>query len=226
MERRARDKMFKELFASGVPVRVSEIRSRLGISRATGTRLMARHGTYTCVNGGGIHCVLRSMCRFDQNGFCRINGFLFFRDGNQRDALCHVIGVSEAGLKAAEINEFFGGSMTMQLLRLSREGRLRRERLEGVFTYFSADEARYRQQHGCRQHTETDESARLTVTEMLVREDRESLELLVKVLLTCLAHPQFNAKSIALSLARRGESVCTSWVKEKFEQFDIVKKNC
>lgn len=225
MKRSVRDEAFKELFADRKPVKISEIRSRLGLSRSTATRLMARHGTSTCVNGGGLHCVLRSMCRFDQNGFCRINGFLFFRDGNQRDAMCHVVGVSEAGLKAAEVNEFFGVSMTMQLLRLSREGRLRRERREGVFTYFSADEARYAEQHRCRQHAEEDESARLTMAEILVKEDRASLELLVKVLLTCLAHPQFNAKSVALSLARKGESISTAWVRKKFEQFDIVKKS-
>lgn len=225
MARHVEHEEFKELFKSGKPVRISEIRTRLRTSRATATRLMARHGTYTSVNGGGGHCVLPSMCRFDRNGFCRIGGFLFFRDGNQRDAVCRYVGDSEAGLSAPEVTEFFKVSMTMQLLRLSREGRLEREKWKGSFIYFSADDERRAEQRRCRLQGEKNEARRQTLAEMLVREDRESLELLVKVLLTCLAHPEFSAKSVALSLMRRGEAVCTAQVRKMFERFDIAKKN-
>lgn len=215
---------FAKLFASGKPVRISEIGSRLGTSRTTAARLMARHGTYTCVNNGGYHCVLSSMCRFDENGFCRIGKFLFFRDGNQRDAVCRCIESSEAGMDAGEIGEFFGVGMAMQLLRLSREERVRREKLKGVFVYFSADDKQCARQLERRRKGGSTEEARQTVAEMLVGKDRESLELLVKVLLTCLTHPEFSAKSVALSLARRGESICTAQVKRMFEQFDLAKK--
>jgi len=224
MGRHIRDDEFRKLFESAQPVRISEIMRRLGTSRATVTRLLARHHAYTSVNGGGFHCVLPSMCRFDPEGFCRIGGFLFFRHGNQRQAVCGYVEGSEAGVPAAQATEFFGVSMAMQLLRLSREGRLWREKRDGVFVYFSADETRRAEQRRRRQRAEQDQTAQLTVTEMLVREDRESLELLVKVLLTCLAHPEFSAKSVALSLARRGESVCTAWVREMFERFDIAKR--
>lgn len=224
MGRHVSDDEFRELFRSGQPVRISEISRRLGTSRATATRLMVRHGTCTSVNGGGLHCVLRSMCRFDPQGFYRIGGLLFYRDGNQQDAVCGYAGGSEAGVRAGEVAEFFGVSMAMQLLRLSREGRLRREKWDGSFVYFSPDEERCAEQRRRRRRAGEDETAQLTLAELLSREDRDSLELLIKVLLTCLAHPQFSAKSIALSLARRGESVCTARVKEMFERFDIVKK--
>lgn len=224
MGRHITDSEFRELFRAGQPVRISEISRRLQTSPATATRQMRLHGTYTSVNGGGRHCVLPSMCRFDPQGFCRIGGLLFYRDGNQQDAVCGYAGGSEAGVRAGELAEFFGVSMTMQLLRLSREGRLRRAKLDGSFVYFSADEQRCAEQRRRRRRAEEDEAARQTLGEMLAREDRDSLELLVKVLLTCLAHPHFSVKSIALSLARRGESVCTARVREMFERFDIVKK--
>lgn len=224
MGRHIPEEEFHQLFERGRPVRISGIGPRLGTSRATVTRLLARHGALTSVNGGGRHCVLPSMCRFDADGFCRIGKLLFFRHGNQRQAACHYVGASEAGVRAAEVGRFFGVSMTMQLLRLEREGRLRREKLGGSFVYFSAEPSRLSKQLACRERSDRDDAATLTVAEMLVREDRESLELLVKVLLTCLAHPGFSAKSVALSLARRGESVCTAWVRKMFERFDIVKK--
>lgn len=224
MAQKATDRDFKDLFRSGKPFRIADIATRLRTSRATARRCMARHGTFTSVNGGGRHCALPSMCRFDPGGFCRIGELLFFRDGNQQDAVCRYVDLSEGGVKAADASEFFGVSMTMQLLRLSRIGRLRRETRGGSLVYFSASDERCAEQHGHRRRTEAERGARLTVGEMLAGKDRESLELLVKVLLTCLAHPGFSAKSIALSLVRRGESVCAAQVRMMFEQFGLVKK--
>jgi hypothetical protein len=53
----------------------------------------------------------------------------------------------------------------------------------------------------------------------LAHESRENLELLVKVLLTCLRHPAFSAKAVALSLIRRGEKTCTAQVAELLRRF-------
>jgi hypothetical protein len=164
------------------------------------------------------------MLTFDPTGFARIGKMLFYRGGNQLAALVRYVECSEAGCGLRECKGFFAANVTKQLLALVKTGRLRREKRDGVFVYFSADESRCSEQQKARQHAEEDATTHLTVAEMLVREDKESLELLVKVLLTCLAHPQFNAKSVALSLARRGESICTAWVREMFERFDIVKK--
>jgi len=110
MGRHIQDDEFRELFDSGQPVRISDISRRLGTSRTTVTRLLARHHAYTSVNGGGLHCVLPSMCRFDPDGFCRIGQLLFSRHGNQREAICHYVGASEAGMRTAEVSEFFLGS--------------------------------------------------------------------------------------------------------------------
>ena len=224
MGRHVSESEFKALFEGGRPARISEIGPGLGVSRSTVSRLMRRHRTYTSVNAGGAYCALPSMCRFDGSGFCRIGKLLFFRDGNQLAAVVRYVDNSEAGVRLAECKAFFGVNTTMQVLGLVKRGRLRRESDQGRFVYYSARKGRYEQQRAARRAGRDAAVGAATLAEALAREDRDSLELLVNVLLTCLRHPEFSAKSVALSLIRRGCRTCTEQVRDLLKRFEIGKK--
>jgi len=225
MARESADTRFEALFEDSKPVEISQVTAALGVARATVSRLMRRHHTYTCVNQGGAYCVLPTMLKFDPMGFCRIGKLLFYRGGNQLAALVHYVEQSETGLNLSECKAFFGANVTKQLLALVKAGRLRREREGGRFVYYAADDRHCdRQQEARRQHSSA-ETAAETLVEALEREDRAGLELLIKVLLTILAHPEFSAKSTALSLIRRGHNTCTEQVGRLMERFAVRGKN-
>ena len=225
--RRVTEEEFRSLFKRGRPVRIATIAGLLDVGRASVSRLMRRHRTRTSINRDAAFCVLPEMCRFDAAGFCQLNGMLFFRNGTQADALVRCVTESEAGMTLPEINAFLNAKAAMQMLHLVRDRRLQRRSEDGQFVYFAADAARAAAQSARRQATV---AAALIPTpavspeELLARESRDNLELLAKVLLLCLRHPGFSAKSVALSLARRGEQVCTAQVRDLFARFDLGKK--
>ena len=220
---------FRSLFTRGKPVRISQIAGKLGVDRSTVTRQMRKHGTLTSINQDAAFCVLPQMCHFEESDVCRFGETLFFRHGNQRDAICHVVTASQCGMTLPEINVAMGGGkMAVQALSLVQGGRLQRRKHDGRFVYFAADE------QSCRRQLERREAAtkppvalspEQSLAQYLAEESGESIELLVKVLLSCLRHPGFSAKSVALSLIRRGEQTSTQQVRKLFERFALRGKN-
>lgn len=226
--RRIADVDFKALFTKGRPVRIAQIAERLDVSRPSVSRLMRMHRTLTSINNDGAFCVLPDMCRFDDTGFCEIHGVLFCRDGSQIKALVRLVTESEAGMTLPEINTFIKVKVAMQMLGLVRDGRLQRRTVPGVseFVYLAVDEQRATVQV-TRRLVLTQPQPRPTVKpeELLAGESRDGLELLAKVLMVCLRKPGIGAKSVALTMIRNGQNVCTAQVRDIFERFDLSKKN-
>jgi hypothetical protein len=228
--RRVTGEEFRELFAEGRPVRIAGLAGALGVERSTAARLMRRHGTLTSINADAAWCVLPERCRFDRLGFWETGGVRFFRDGNQLDAIVRVVEASEAGLELPAISAAVGSRAAVPALGLVRAGRVQREAWDGRYVYFAEDGAAAYRQKAARQATRSAAAgpapvAQEGLAEALAREGRETLELLVKILLTCLHHPGFSPKSVALSLLRRGEKTCTAQVAELLRRFGAGGKN-
>jgi len=226
--RRVSGEEFCSLFSRGKPVRILRIAEILGVDRSTVTRQMRRHGTLTSINRNAAFCVLPEMCRFDELGFCCFGETRFFRDGNQRDAICRLVIESGQGMALPAINAALGGKMAMQALLLVRDGRLQRRKYDGEFVYFAPDSGTSERQIEQREGEEekaTALSPEEHLGQFLAEESRQSIELLLKVLMTCLRHPRFSAKSVALSLIRRGEQTSTEQVRELLERFALRGKN-
>ena len=109
----------------------------------------------------------------------------------------------------------------VQLLNLTKKGRLHREKLRGEYYYFSADK-----NLGARQIERRRAEFKRTEAPMIVEQLQPiPLELVIKILLTFIHHPDFTPKSIALSLLRRGEKVGTRVVEAVFSKYGLCKKN-
>lgn len=217
---------FRELFRRGKPVRISRIAEVLEVNRSTVTRQMRRHRTLTSINRNSAFCVLPEMCRFDELGFCRFGETLFFRDGNQLDAICHVVAHSDCGMSLPEINSVMGIKVATQALQLVRAGRIQRLRHDSGYVYFAADKEIFKEQVEQREGASREVSGpEERLGQFLAEASRENVELLIKVLLTCLRHPQFSAKSVALSLIRRGEQTSARQIRQWFDEFSLRGKN-
>ena len=225
--RRVTSEEFRALFDGGRPVEIARVRETLGVDRTTVWRLMRKHGGRRSVNHNKAFCSLPEMCRFDSLGFCELSGIVFFRDGGQLDAIVRLVEGSETGMSLAQLRDVMKVDVAMQVLRLVREGRIQREGKPREYVCVAADKqvaARQLERRRDALQNAGKGKARQTLVEQLAGESREDLQLLVSVLLTCLRHPQFNAKSVALSLLRRGCRTCTEQVGELFERFGIAQK--
>jgi len=218
---------FQALFSRGRSVRIAHISEMLGVHPTTAWRLMKRHQLYRSVSHNAGFCALPRMCRFDGLGFWEHRGILFFRDGDQLEAIIRLVEQSEAGMQLAEVRAAMKVDVGMQLLRLVRKGRLRREGKPREYVYLAGDEQKAARQMDHRRIAllnAAQDQAEKSLAQVLAEESRENLQLLVNVLLTCLRHPEFTAKGVALSLLRRGYRTCAVQVRELLDRFQVSKK--
>lgn len=131
------------------------------------------------------------------------------------------------GLRTAEIDECLKTKTRFQLTQLHKKNKLSRDGNKGFngYTYYSSDEATQTLQKTRRQAWDQEK--------VQVREEFESSANthhdlaesdIIEVMLTLIKHPGFNAKSVALSLQRRGYSCSLELVKNIFKRYGLGGK--
>lgn len=220
MRRICSDDELGNFFRDGKPHRVEELKNRFGISVAVVYRELKRLGAVPALNMPGFYA-LPGTRRCDRDGLFRIDDAVFFSGGNLPGALISIVSKSSSGITVRELEKKVKTTSKVQLFSLVRGGRLKRRKFKGEYYYFSADE-----ETGKRQLEECEKRFNNYSQDQLLEQLKNvPLMTVVMVLVTHIKHPGFNAKSIALSLTRRGTSVTTEKVKAVFEKYDLAKKN-
>jgi predicted house-cleaning noncanonical NTP pyrophosphatase (MazG superfamily) len=182
-------------------------------------------GTLTSFNCKGQYYILPEEHSFDESGLLFIGDAGFFKGGNLLAAICHLVEISDSGLGARELDKMLKTSTHSQLPKLYRSGRLQRElagdRAGHGYIYFSLEKTRFEAQHAA-YFSVKEEVQDVVEAEEIVPEELPDV---VEVLLTLISHPDFSAKSIALSLQRRGRKVSFDFVQRTFLQYGLSKKN-
>ena len=125
---------------------ISELTDLLECSTATTRRRIKEWKTHTSYNNNGKYYALPDIINFDANGLWRFGATFFSRYGNLRQTLVGVVANSLAGLCAAELRELLGVEPRSFLSLFRNIPDLRREKHQGRFVYFAADEMIYREQ--------------------------------------------------------------------------------
>jgi len=220
MKRLCTDPDLRNFFADGESRSIEEIKGHFNIKRIVAYKEMKRIKALRSINIPG-HFALPGTVPSTRNGFLKIDGKVFFSGGNLPEALVHLIAQSHSGMRALELKGTVCTNPSVQLLYLSQRGRIYREKFGGSYVYFLADGANRERQRKRRQAKERkpENGPLLDQLESL------PLELVIKVLLTFIQHPDFSPKSVALSLVRRGERIGTRMVEAVFARYDLSKKN-
>ena len=220
MNRICSDRELKEFFEDQKPHSVEEIKEHFKISKIVVYREMKGINAMPAINKTAFF-LLSGSKRPDRNGFVKIDDMVFFSGGNLMQALICVVTKSNSGMTAKELQKLVGTRAKGQLLSLVKRNKLYRHKFAGEYYYFSTDKETRTRQLEVRERllAKPDHRLRLEQAESL------PLELVVKILVTFVRNPDFSAKSIALSLVRRGENVRTHMVKSVFVKYDLCKKN-
>lgn len=202
----------------------ADIRKKFGLKQPTVTKYLKQVGALTSFNCKGQYYILPQHHQFDENDLLFIGEIGFYKGGKLLNAICHLVEKSPQGLGARELDSALKTSTHTQLPKLFRSGRLKREqavnRPGNAYIYFSAKPEVYQLQRDARFSQTKEEEA----SEPEVEVETEELPDVIEVLLTLLAHPDFSAKSVALSLQRRGKRITAEFVQRVFQVYDLSKK--
>ncbi len=220
MKRICTDQELKNFLPDGKPRSIREIGDHFSISEPVVFREMKRIKALPAINKAGCFVLLGTR-RSDRSGFFRTEGNVFFSGGDLSKALIALVSKSHSGMKTKELEKKVDINSKVQLFNLVKKGKLFRQEFGGKYFYFSSDK-----EIGKRQLEVREREFRKVDHNLLLKQIEEiPLELIIKILLTFIQHPDFSSKSIALSLVRRGEKISTKVVECVFSKYGLCKKN-
>jgi hypothetical protein len=112
----------------------------------TARRRLKRWGVHTSYNRNGRYYTLPEVPEFDAHGLWRCRGVFFSQHGNLKQTVVELVGRSPAGLDAGEMRSLLGLEPRSFLSAFAEHPRLRREKTQGRFVYYSSDPAVHRAQ--------------------------------------------------------------------------------
>ncbi len=125
---------------------LDQIVSSLNCSTPTARMKLKHWKTYTSYNQNGRYYTMPTVPRFNENGLWHYNNIFFSKYGNLRKTIVHLIHNSASGLTGNEVGNYVGLQPRSFLHHFRNVSGIHREKIDGVFIYFSDDADRYKEQ--------------------------------------------------------------------------------
>jgi len=130
---------------------LGEVAEFIRSSIHTARRRLKQWQATNSYNHNGRYYTLPEVPEFDGNGLWRWRGVFFSQYGNLRQTVIALVQRSPAGLDAGELRSLLGLDTRSFLSAFATDPRLKREKIQGQFVYYSADAAvcsGQRERHG------------------------------------------------------------------------------
>jgi hypothetical protein len=133
-------KDIRQFFSEHQVATLAQLRDALGNpARCTVFRKLEELQYLSSYSHRGKYYTLKSIVRFSPEGLWNFNSIWFSRFGNLLQTAEAFVERSGAGYSAAELQETLQVKTKHALTQLYREGRLHREKIDGVFMYLSSE---------------------------------------------------------------------------------------
>ena len=203
------------LLAASSPVTLEQLRQALGQpSLRTTFRYLRQVRHLRSYNHNGRFYTDRDPERFDRFGLLSIGDVHFSRDGSLTATVQRFLRESEDGFTDHELRDLLHVNVHPFLLAAVRQDRARRERLGGVYVYFSADPETADRQRRARQ-------TRLDARQAADRTGTLDPGIIIAVLLVLVRHPGSRPGQVARRLQGRSPPVPLGQVRAVFERFEL-----
>jgi hypothetical protein len=120
------DQGIKNFFKDGRPHSIEEIEENFKINRLVAYNEMKRSKALIAINKTSYY-VLPGTKKIDRNGFFKIEGKVFFSGGTLSKALVSLVSKSHSGMNLKELEKIVCTRIEIQLLNLTRKGKLYRQ---------------------------------------------------------------------------------------------------
>ncbi len=143
--------ILRELLLRQRVATMEELKATLGTDAdLTVLRKLKELSYYTSYSHRGRYYTLEEVTRFDELGLWSFNGVRFSKHGTLIRTIEYLVESSEAGYFANELESLLRVSVKDALRKLSKTGRLYREKVDNRWLYCSSDPHRQKRQLSCR----------------------------------------------------------------------------
>lgn len=186
-----------------------------GCSNMTAWRILSEHGYISSYNFNAKYYTLIDIPVFDKNGLWSYRKVRFSKYGSLTNAVIAMVFNSRSGLEKNELQELMGVNVIPILSKLYHQGKLYREKVDGIFVYLQIDEDGWQAQLNNRQSDAIKEKpTRLPEPERIIA-----------VLVELIQRVELQPRQLARRLSRKGIKITATEIRTIFQHYQLTKKN-
>ena len=186
-----------------------------GCSNMTAWRILSEHGYISSYNFNAKYYTLIDIPVFDQNGLWSYRKVGFSKYGSLTNTLIALVFNSRCGLEKNQLQQLLGVNVIPILSKLYQQGKLYREKVEGIFVYLQTNEEKRRRQLS---HRAGD----------IIKDKDHQLpqpERIIAVLVELIQRVELQPPQLARRLSRKGIKVTTTEIRAILQHYQLTKKN-
>ena len=206
-------KRIKNQFDEKIVVTLPELSRLLNVSIRTIQRITRKWDTIRSYDHNGRYFSLERLAEFNSYGIWEYSNIHFSKFGNLKNTLIAIINNSTQGMDASQIRDVLGVDTRSFLYQYKDVSSLKREKLGGIYIYFSSDQGKF--------------------TEQLSRR-KQSMEAIsppplkgivaINVQVAAIKHPGYTAEGLSKHLHKLGIRVKPEAIQDFFKFYGIEKK--
>lgn len=181
----------------------------------TAWRILSKHGYMTSYNFNAAYYTLADIPKFDKYGLWSYRNIRFSRYGSLTDTVTALVCSSTSGLEANELLGILAVNVTPTLTNLYRKGKLKREKLGGVFVYLHTEEKERQTQLTMRQSKRERALERMALPEP---------ERIIAVLVELIKRVESGPQQIARRLSSKGIKITPAQIQAIFAHYQLPEK--
>jgi hypothetical protein len=185
-----------------------------GCSNMTAWRILSAHGYISSYNFNAKYYTLIDIPVFDKNGLWSYRKVRFSKYGSLTHTVTALVFNSRSGLEKNELHKLLGVNVIPILSNLYHQGKLYREKVDGIFIYLRTDEDGWWTQLSNRQSDAIREKPGLPEPERIIA-----------VLVELVQRVELQPQQLARRLSRKGIKISTTEIRAILQHYQLTKKN-
>jgi hypothetical protein len=186
-----------------------------GFSNMTAWRILSDYGYISSYNLNAKYYTLTDIPVFDKNGLWSYHKVRFSKYGSLTNTVIGLIFNSRSGLEKNELQKLIGVNPVPILSKLYHQGKLNREKVDGLYVYFQIDK-----DVQC-----TQLSNRQTDRTKWFQERLPEPERIIAVLVELIQQVELQPRQIVQRLGRKGIKITLGEIRTIFQHYQLTKKN-
>jgi hypothetical protein len=191
---------------------LQQVVSSLSCSTPTARLKLKRWKAYTSYNHNGRYYAMPTVPRFDNKGLWYYEDVSFSKYGNLKRTIVHLINSSPSGLTGSEIGALVRLDPRSFLHHVRDVEGIQREKIEGVYVYFSENPDTYREQLRDRSKVARSGEALLSDSDAVV------------ILAALIKHHDITVEAIMGLPEIRMHKISSSAIREFLDRHGLLKK--
>jgi hypothetical protein len=181
----------------------------------TAWRILSEHGYITSYNFNAQYYTLTDIPVFDKNGLWSYRKVRFSKYGPLTKTVVAVVFNSRCGLEKNELQQLLGVNVIPIVSKLYHQGKLYREKVDGIFVYLQTNQDQWRRQLSNR------------ASDIIKDKQRQLPEpkRIIAVLVELIPRVELQPQQLARRLSRKGMKVTTTEIRSILQHYQLTKKN-